>query len=62
MALEHARDADDLACVAHDCPHCVALAEEILALRAQVRELRTARDELARASVNRDYERPPHYL
>lgn len=52
----------ELACVDHSCPHCDELATEITALRSQVRELKKKNDELARAAVNRDYERPPHYL
>lgn len=62
MALERAGSDDDLAPESDDCPHCGELVAEILVLRAQVRELQAAKDELARAALDRDYERPPHYL
>jgi hypothetical protein len=44
------------------CPRCAELEAEINELRALAQTLRAKNDELARALVNRDYERPPHYL
>ena len=62
MSLEHAGASGNPSCIDHDCPHCEELAIEILELRAQVRQLCAARDELVRAATSRDFERPPHYL
>jgi hypothetical protein len=44
------------------CERCQELVAEVRSLLAQVAELRAKNLELLRAAVQRDYERPPHYL
>ena len=41
---------------------CSELEAEIRELRALIQRLKAENERLARASVDRDYERPPHYL
>jgi hypothetical protein len=47
---------------AEGCARCQELVAEVRALLDQVAELRARNLELLRAAVQRDYERPPHYL
>ncbi len=44
------------------CDRCHELVAEVTSLLAEVAELRAKNLELLRAAVQRDYERPPHYL
>lgn len=44
------------------CAQCAELEKEIADLRVLVQQLRDKNDDLLRAAVNRDFERPPHYL
>jgi hypothetical protein len=44
------------------CERCQELVAEVRSLLGQVAELRAKNLELLRAAVQRDYERPPHYL
>jgi hypothetical protein len=54
---EHHDDDEDEAC-----ERCQELVAEVRSLLSQVAELRAKNLELLRAAVQRDYERPPHYL
>jgi hypothetical protein len=44
------------------CERCQELVAEVRSLLGEVAELRAKNLELLRAAVERDYERPPHYL
>jgi uncharacterized coiled-coil protein SlyX len=57
-ATSTARDGNDTT----SCARCVELEKEVSDLRALVQQLRDKNDDLLRAAVNRDFERPPHYL
>jgi hypothetical protein len=44
------------------CDSCEALRGEVVRLGSEIAKLRARNEELARQLINRDYERPPHYL
>lgn len=44
------------------CERCDELQAEVTRLRAEVARLREANAALVRRGIDRDFERPPHYL